>query len=172
MNEEVQSGDLSVDQRLTRLEDIEHIKVLITQFARGADANCDPAILRPLFTDDAVFDVGQFGTLTGGDEIVRNMHENVDVGFRDTLHFLVSPTIDIHDDLNSATCFYYLWETASHNTRDGNEVAYWIGGWYDAEVVKGADKRWRFQRLRLSLRVLSPNSDGWKPLPTSFDALG
>ena len=163
---------LSIEQRLTRLEDYEKIKVLITGFARGADANCDPTMLRPLFTDDAVFDVGQFGQLKGGDHIVEQMHSNVDVGFNGTLHFLVSPTIDMQADLLSAKCFYYLWETASHRTKDGKDVAYWIGGWYDADVIKDEQGVWRFKHLALSLKLLSANTDGWQPLPNSFDELG
>lgn len=163
---------LTTEQRLTRLEDYEKIKVLITGFARGADANCDPKLLRPLFTDDAVFDVGQFGRLEGGDNIVEQMHSNVDVGFNSTLHFLVSPTIDMQEDLKSAKCFYYLWETASHTTQAGQDVAYWIGGWYDADVVKDAYGTWRFKHLALNLKLLSPNTDGWRPLPSSFEELG
>ncbi|MGR8949803.1 MAG: nuclear transport factor 2 family protein [Gammaproteobacteria bacterium] len=163
--------NLTFEQRLTRLEDYEKIKVLITRFARGADANCDPALLRPLFTDDAVFDVGQFGRLEGGDNIVNEMHSNVDIGFNNTLHFLVSPTIDIGEDLASAKCFYYLWETANHRTRQGENVAYWIGGWYDADVVKIGNE-WRFRHLALSLKLLSSYAEGWHPLPNSFDDLG
>lgn len=169
MNSEQQ---LSTEQRLTRLEDYEKIKVLITGFARGADANCDPKLLRPLFTDDAVFDVGQFGRLEGGDHIVEQMHSNVDVGFNSTLHFLVSPSIEMQANLTSAKCFYYLWETASHKTQNGKDVAYWIGGWYNADVEKDANSIWRFKYLSLSLKLLSPNSDGWQSLPDSFEELG
>ncbi len=164
--------ELSTEQRLTRLEDMETIRALITGFARGADADCDPNLLRPLFTDDAVFDVGQFGTLEGGEHICRQMHDNVELGFRATLHFLVSPTITINPDLVTASCFYYLWESATHRKRDGCDVAYWIGGWYDADVVKGDDGAWRFRHLRLTLKLLSPNTDGWQALPQSFDDLG
>ena len=39
--------------RIQRLEDVEAIKWLIVQYARGADRNNDVNILMPLFTDDA-----------------------------------------------------------------------------------------------------------------------
>ncbi len=164
---------LSTEQRLTRLEDYEAIKVVIATFARGADAGCDPAILRPIFTDDAVFDIGQFGSITGGDEIARQMHENADIGFNWTLHFLVSPIIEIsEDDLDSAQVFYYLWEAATHRRRDGVTDAYWIGGWYDARMVREADRRWRIRELQLTLKLLSPYGEGWRDMPASFDDLG
>jgi len=164
--------ELTLEQRITRLEDIEAIKILIATFSRGADAKCDPAILRPIFTDDAVFDIGQFGTLEGGDNIVNQMHSNTDIGFNWTLHYLVSPVIEIHDDLETATCFYYLWETATHATKKGDEDSYWIGGWYDATAFKEGDGKWRFKYLKLTIKLLSSYEEGWHELPKSFDDLG
>ena len=166
------STNLTLEQRITRLEDYEAIKVLIANFSRGADAKCDPRILRPLFCDDAVFDIGQFGVLEGGEHIVNEMHNNTDIGFNWTLHYLVSPVIEIHDDLVSATCFYYLWETATHRTRQDVEDSYWIGGWYDTKVVKESDGCWRFKHLKLTIKLLSSYSEGWKEIPASFDDLG
>ena len=163
--------NLTQEQRLTRLEDTEKIKVLITAFARAADADCDPNMLRPLFTNDAVFDVGQFGRLEGADDIVEQMNSNVELGFRSTLHFLVSPSVGIRDDLRSADCFYYLWETATHRNSSGQDVGYWIGGWYDALVVKGIDDKWRFRNLHLTVKLMSPKEEGWQPIPNSFDDL-
>ncbi len=164
--------ELSLEQRITRLEDFEAIKVLIASFSRGADAKCDPVILRPLFCDDAVFDIGQFGTLEGGDHIVDQMHNNTDIGFNWTLHFLVSPIIEIHEDFKTATCFYYLWETATHHKIKGNEECYLIGGWYEAIAVKEADNKWRFKHLKLTVKLMSPYTEGWRDVPGSFDELG
>ena len=164
--------ELSLEQRITRLEDSEAIKVLIANFSKGADAKCDPVILRPLFCDDAVFDIGQFGIIEGGDNIVNQMHNNTDIGFNWTLHFLASPIIEIHDDLKTATCFYYLWETATHPTKKGKEDCYWIGGWYDATAVKETDNQWRFKHLKLTVKLMSHYTEGWQEVPGSFDELG
>ncbi|NKB37718.1 MAG: nuclear transport factor 2 family protein [Gammaproteobacteria bacterium] len=163
---------LSFEQRITRLEDYEAIKVIIATFSRGADAGCDPTILRPIFCDDAIFDIGQFGVLEGGDHIVNEMHNNTDIGFNWTLHYLISPVIEIQDDLNTAQCFYYLWETATHPTKQGKEDSYWIGGWYDATAVKEKDGKWRFKHLKLTVKLMSTYAEGWKPVPGSFDELG
>jgi len=164
--------ELTLEQRMTRLEDYEAIKVLIANFSRGADAKCDPAILRPIFCDDAIFDIGQFGTLEGGDNIVDQMHNNTDIGFNWTLHYLISPVIEIEDDLKTATCFYYLWETATHPTKAGAEDSYWIGGWYDATAVKESDGKWRFKHLKLTVKLMSTYAEGWHAVPKSFDDLG
>ena len=44
---------LSLEARITRLEDIETIKGMVVAYARGADRKHDPAILAPLYTKDA-----------------------------------------------------------------------------------------------------------------------
>lgn len=160
------SNDLA--KRIQRLEDIESIKQVITRFSRGADHGCDPKILRPLFTDDAVFEVGDLDTYKGGDEIARMMHANNKTGFYWTLHYLISPEIHIEDDGQSATAFYYLWEPAASPRPDGPDQAYWIGGWYDAKLRK-EDGQWKYEKLTLTLKLLSPYSEGWKPMPTSFE---
>jgi hypothetical protein len=162
--------NLNIEQRITRLEDIEAVRGIITQFARGADAGCDPGILRPIFTDDAVFRIAHFGTLEGGDIIAREMHANAAKGFNWTIHYLTTPTVEIGEDLESARCFFYLWEVATHPSRDGSPKAYWIGGWYDGVAVK-QHGRWRFRRLELTLGLMTPHEPGWRPIPRSFEDL-
>ncbi len=100
------------------------------------------------------------------------MHSNTEWGFDWTQHYLISPVIEIHDDLKTATCFYYLWETATHPTKKGVEDSYWIGGWYDAKAVKEGDDKWRFKHLKLSVKLMSPYTEGWQEVPKSFDDLG
>ncbi len=161
----------SLEQRIARLEDIDAIKKVIVRFARGADAGCDPKILRPLFTDDAVFVVGDLATYNGGDEITRLMHANNKTGFYWTLHYLVSPDIEISDDGKTATAFYYLWEPAATSRTGDRDQAYWIGGWYDAALEKGTDQKWRYKHLSLTLKLMSAYAEGWQAMPTQFDDL-
>lgn len=159
-----------IARRLRRLEDREALRDLVAGFARGADAGCDPALLRPLFTDDARFDIDRFGSLEGGDHIVHEMHANTGRGFNWTLHYLTTPVFTFESD-DAATCFFYLWEVATHPRPDGTEVAYWIGGWYDARAVRQADGTWRFRHLQLTIRLMSPYAEGWKPMPPDFESL-
>ncbi len=159
-----------IARRLLRLEDREALRDLVAGFARGADAGCDPALLRPLFTADARFDVDRFGSLEGGDRIVEQMHANTGRGFNWTLHYLTTPVFAFEDD-DTAECFFYLWEVATHPRPDGQAVAYWIGGWYDARAIRDTDGAWRFRHLRLTVRLMSPYAEGWKPVPPDFDSL-
>jgi hypothetical protein len=158
----------TLEQRLARLEAGEDIRVVISRFARAADDNCNPERMRPLFTEDAVFEVGTFDTYRGQPEILRKLSENNKTGFHWTLHYLIGPEVAVSADAQTATAFFYLWEPASTPLPDGTDRAYWIGGWYDAELLRGDDTGWRFHRLRLTLKLLSRYDEGWRPMPTGF----
>jgi SnoaL-like domain len=161
---------MTVEERLARLEAVHQIHNLIAQFARGADDGCNPEILRPIFTDDAVFDIGQFGRLEGGDVIARSMHENMDKGFRWTLHYLTSPHIQIDASGHHADVFFYLWEVARAAQKPEGKNAYWIGGWYDARAMI-TRQGWRFAFLKLTVGLMTPHTPGWGDVPKSFDAI-
>ncbi|MBM3518297.1 MAG: hypothetical protein FJX56_10625, partial [Alphaproteobacteria bacterium] len=45
----------ALEERITRLEDIEAIKRMLARYAQGADRNNDPNVLRELYTEDAVW---------------------------------------------------------------------------------------------------------------------
>ncbi len=158
----------SLEQRLARLEAAEAIRAVISRFARAADDNCRPERMRPLFAEDAVFEVGSFDTYRGSEEILRKLSDNNKTGFHWTLHYLIGPEITVTADARAATAFFYLWEPAATPLPDGGQRAYWIGGWYDAELVCGDAEGWRFHRLRLTLKLLSRYDEGWRPMPTSF----
>jgi hypothetical protein len=155
-------------QRLARLEAAEEIRGVISRFARAADANCAPAGMRPLFAEDAVFEVAQFDTYRGREEILRKLEANNKTGFHWTLHYLIGPEITVAADAQTAEAFFYLWEPASTPLPEGGDRAYWIGGWYDAHLVRSDAAGWRFRHLRLTLKLLSRYDEGWRTMPASF----
>ena len=66
---------MSTEQRLQRLEDIESIKQLIARYAKAADHNGDPDMVRPLFTEDAVWNAEGLAHWETRDGIVQGMRE-------------------------------------------------------------------------------------------------
>jgi len=77
--------------RLQRLESAEAIRDLITTYAQGADAGNDVAVLRPLYTDDAVWESPGFGRFEGGDAIANMQQRMAAERLAWTLHYMVSP---------------------------------------------------------------------------------
>ena len=152
---------LTLEERITRLEDIEAIKSLVTTYARGADRNNDPAILAPLYTEDAVWEAEGFGRHEGIEAIAREMAEVGRETILWSLHYMVSPEIRIADDGKSAECFWYLWELAKMPGKDGQPEDNVIGGWYETELVK-TDAGWKFRHVTLVLKLICPAHEPWE----------
>lgn len=151
--------------RLQRLEDIEAIKWLIVRYAQGADEGNNVDMLLPLFAEDAVWDAGErFGRYEGKAairEFLLGSHSFI--GW--TLHYMVSPAIQIADDGRTARAFWYLWETANMpNSRTREPEALWIGGTYDTTLAK-ENGQWKFKQVNLKIKLLSPYSEGWAKKP-------
>ena len=152
---------LTLEERITRLEDIEAIKSLVTTYARGADRNNDPAILAPLYTEDAVWEAEGFGRHEGIEAIAREMAEVGRETILWSLHYMVSPEIRIADDGKSAECFWYLWELAKMPGKDGQPEDNVIGGWYETKLVK-TDGGWKFRHVTLVLKLICPAHEPWE----------
>ncbi len=151
----------TLSQRLRRLEAIEAIRRLVGEYARGADRRNDPGILGPLFHEDAVWEAEGFGRCVGRDAIAAHLAQIGTEQIVWSLHYMVSPVVEVNPDLRSARCHWYLWELAQVK-EDGAHRAHWIGGWYHSELTE-ADGIWRFRHVQLDLRLVHPNGEDWVP---------
>jgi hypothetical protein len=149
--------------RVRRLEALRAVDDLIADLGRAFDGGPSAEALRQLFTQDAQFLIDRYGTLEGRDGIADGVAGNADVGFKWTLHYLMSPRVTLADDFASADVDFYLWEVAT----SASGKAYWIGGLYHARVID-AGSRWHFQRLELQAELISHYPEGWKPMPEAL----
>jgi SnoaL-like domain len=106
---------LSLEERLDRLESEREIHALLYRYAELCDAAYDPDGLAHLFTDDATWssrskdgsvDFGRYQ----GREAIRTFFAGVsaDLG-PTTLHYLLSPRVEIGPDRDSANGHCYLY---------------------------------------------------------------
>lgn len=150
-----------VKVRLARLEAIDAIKRLIVDYARGADHGNDPEMLRPLFVDDAIWEAKGFGRYEGRDNVIAFLESVAGDRVWWSLHFMISPKIDLAPDGNSATLIWYLWEPATIRDEETKEAEpYWITGVYDGEVLR-TGRGWLFKRITSGMNAISPAKDGW-----------
>lgn len=154
---------LSLEARLEHLEAVEAIRNLIADLARAFDGGPSAALLRPLFTEDALFRIDRYGDLAGAGAIASGVAANADVGFRWTLHYLVSPRIVRERGSDSAAVEFMLFEAATA----ASGKAYWIAGRYLAEVAR-REETWRFSRLELRADLISHYAQGWSEKPESL----
>ncbi|MBP0639913.1 nuclear transport factor 2 family protein [Cupriavidus sp. AcVe19-6a] len=151
----------TLSQRLHRLEAIEAVRRLVGEYARGADRRNDPCIMGPLFHEDAIWEAAGFGRYVGRDAITTHLAQIGAEQIVWSLHYMVSPVVEVNSDLRSARCHWYLWELA-HIQEDGVRRAHWIGGWYNSELTE-VDGIWRFLHVNLDLRLVHSNGEDWVP---------
>ena len=155
----------SLSRRIQRLEDIEAIKYLLVRYAQGSDKKNDPDIMVPLFTEDGVFDIGTgYGTYVGHD-VIRKFLEGAPSIINWSLHYMISPLIQVADDGQTADVFCYLWEIANMPNGKGELEPVLIGGTYHNDAVKLPNGEWRFKVVRLRMEIMSPYYEGWVKKP-------
>src|SRR5262245_32844759 len=98
---------LSVEQRLARLEDVEAIKKLKSQYAKHCDNMYDPDGIVSLFVEDGIWEAEPFGTFHGRAEIHAFMSE-VSKSIVWALHFMIDPDIEVAADGQSAVGTWYM----------------------------------------------------------------
>lgn len=149
-----------LDLRLRRIEAAEAIRQLIATYAVGADRKNDPAILGPLFSTDSEWQLIGVAHLTGRQAIAAGLSQIAKTYVTWSLHYMVSPLIELAEDALSATCRWYLWELATMKQADGTEADTWYGGWYDSRLSVH-DGVWLFDHVQLHPRIDSPNATPW-----------
>ena len=147
---------MGIEERLRRLEDIEAIQQLIARYAKAVDRNGDPALVAPLFTEDAVWHcegIGHWETRAG---ILREIRPNCTTFMPWAMHYMTQPDIEVAADGLSATSRHYLWELGKVTPEGGGSTEdTWIGGWYDSRLRKEGGS-WKFARVDLTLKLFSP----------------
>lgn len=157
----------SLERRIERLEDIEAIKRLMVLYAKGSDDHHNLDVMVPLFAEDGVLDVSSgYGRYQGHEAIGRFLSGPGEEIIRWSLHYMVSPLIEVGEDGRTARGFWYLWEIAKmRNPNTGQEEAVWIAGTYDVDLVKQGDGQWKFKYVKLNMQIMSPYSEGWAKKP-------
>lgn len=158
------TAEKALEIRIAHLEARSAIERLIADLGHGFDSGPSAEMLRRLFTPDATFTIDGYGVLRGADAIAEGVANNAQNGFSWTLHYLVSPRIDLTEDALSADIAFMLWEAATA----ASGRAYWIGGSYSARAIADAGV-WRFAQLELKADLISHYAEGWRAKPPALE---
>jgi SnoaL-like domain len=135
-------NDASLAARIQRLEDIEEIRVLLTNYGRFLDAH-DLASYSQLFAEDGEW-VGGFGSAKGPAGIQAFMEKNLGPGPArkpgSTFHILANFIIDVDGDTATA---WSRWVFVT--TGPDNRPTPAMGGHYDDTLVR-ENGHWKFKR--------------------------
>ena len=143
-----------LERRLRVLEDIETIKKLKARYCAYCDNNYDADGIAALFTEDAVWDGGNFGRYEGR-EAIRTFFRGAPRIFPFAIHQVMNPIIEVEGE--QAKGQWYLFQPAT--LAEGNQ-AVWLAARYEEEYVK-VGSEWKFKRLKVFPSFLTPYDQGW-----------
>lgn len=159
-----QTGE-DLEKRIARLEDVEAITNLFTQYAHYCDDGYDAKGMGTLFVEDAVWESNAFGVYKSRDEF-KQFISDIGKSLVWALHYMIAPEIDVAVNGQSATGRFYLLELGTMtgvkdpNSRD----AVIITANYDNTFVK-VDGEWKIKSVKVHFHQVSNLDLGWVKQP-------
>jgi hypothetical protein len=145
---------MEIETRLERLEARDALLDLVSGYAHGFD-NQDRELLRSIWLEDAVLELGLFGSYRGVEEIMEAA-EQFWAGAPHMHHWMANPIVEIDLEAGTATGSTAL-DCLSTFTETGTSQ---IGGRYRDKFVR-EDGRWLIGERILDVQFVSPLPD-WK----------
>jgi len=136
----------ALEQRITRLEDIEAIKQLKARYCEICDDLHNPDRIASVFAEDAIWESEAFGKAQGHTEIQALFQKFRDM-FSFSQHNIMNPIIEVNGD--RATAMWYI--MGPWTLTEGDKET-WMALRYDDDYVK-VDGEWKYQHLRVVLRM-------------------
>lgn len=156
--------DISIEERLERLEAIEHIKALKYRYACALDEGYDPERVAALFCDEGIWAVsGVGGRAQGGDEI-RAHCAQLSRSIIWSQHNIYAPLIELSADGLSAEGSFYLICLLTMFESGSDRSACILAGRYRDRFVC-IDGRWYFKEIQGRIEQAAPWSEGWVRSP-------
>jgi SnoaL-like domain len=150
----------SLAERVAKLEDVEAIKRLQARYASVCDARYDPAQMIRLFTPDGIWDGGEaLGRVEGTDALYRHF-EAASQQFRWAVHFMIAPSIEVHDGGATASGTWYLLEPATIGAAGEHPHEYWLATVYEISYRK-QDGEWLFSEMKLNPKMWVRSDAQW-----------
>ncbi|NIH84888.1 nuclear transport factor 2 family protein [Amycolatopsis granulosa] len=149
--------------RLQRLEDLEAIRQLKSDYARTCDLGADPDALMALFAPDG--DVAWRSNVFGehhGHDAIHQWFSGVAGMMPWAAHFMVNPVIEVAASGDTATGRWDLLEFATMARADGSGEfePVLMTGWY-ADEFRKIDGRWYFSAINIDMQQMSAWDKGW-----------
>ncbi len=149
----------ALEYKVETLVALEAIRRVIGLYAKAGDDNNNPEALAALLDENARWSCAGFGDFTGRETISRELAKVGRERIVWSLHFPVSPIIDLADDLRSAHAFWWLWELTTMRGNDGEDENNWLGATYECDFVRAADG-WKISHLVLDIKKMVPYTAG------------
>jgi SnoaL-like domain len=144
-----------LEQRLTRMEDLEAIKQLKARYCAICDDDHNPDHITTLCVADGIWEAG-FGTAHGHAEL-RQLFQRAQQRISFSHHMVMNPIIEVEGNRAKGTWYFLglFTERANHEAR-------WVALRYEDDYIK-VDGTWKYQHLRAYSRMSASYEKGWAP---------
>ncbi len=149
--------ELSLEQRISRLELAEQIRTLKAIYCDFCDRGYDPDGIASLFIEDAVWESAIFGRHEGRTAI-RKFFQGVSGSLVFAAHLVMNPIISFVDD-DTATGKWRLWQPATANEGGRLEAKFLLAAYEDVYVRVGG--AWLHKSVKVHANFFEPLSKGW-----------
>tara|TARA_R110002073_G_scaffold9976_4_gene49325 strand:+ start:3893 stop:4357 length:465 start_codon:yes stop_codon:yes gene_type:complete len=147
--------DETLEQRITRLEDLEAIKQLKSRYCEICDDNHNQELITTIFTEDGIWEGEGIGRAVGHLEIAQ-LFKSFQTAISFSQHMVQNPIIEIAGD--AATGRWYFFGTFTYYKGD---VRRWQAARYH-EVYEKQSGTWRIKHLKVMPPVMSARYEsGW-----------
>jgi len=137
-----------LENRITRLEDIEAIKQLKARYCHICDDTHNPDTIASVFAEDGIWESPDFGKAQGHASI-KELFSGFRKMFTFSQHNITNPVIEVNGD--RATGIWYLMGPWTQTEGD-KEI--WMTARYDDDYVKVRGE-WKYQHLRANVRMVA-----------------
>jgi SnoaL-like domain len=135
-----------LEERITRLEDIEAIKQLKVRYSHICDDMHNPDEIASVFAEDGVWESPDFGMATGH-AAIRELFKKFQATFSFSQHNMTNPLITVDGD--HATGVWYIMGPWNYTDTGAKQ---WLALRYDDKYVK-VDGEWKYKHLYVQTRL-------------------
>ena len=150
---------LTLEERLTRLEDAQAIQRVMSTYGESVDNGYDLAALERLLTQDLVWTSNAFGEYHGRKEYLEGQAQ-IGKGVAWAFHVMVPLRIDVLDEVRARGTFYLLMLGTFIRGDTAAREPMVISARYDNEFAK-QDDVWRCSRMNVHFNQVSRLTEGW-----------
>ena len=144
----------ALEQRLTRMEDIEAIKQLKAEYCDICDDDHNPDRITTIFAEDGIWEGAGFGKAQGH-AAIRELFKKFQTMISFSQHQVLNPVIKIDGD--RATGIWYFFGPFTFYK---DNQAKWLAARYQDDYVK-VNGEWKIQHLRARGRMSTDYEKSW-----------
>lgn len=149
---------ISLEERITRLEDIEEIKKLKAKYALFLDDGYDAEKIAGIFAEDGEWIIEDF--VIKGQTAIKEQCRKLVKAQPWSCHNITPAVIEIDKDGRHAVGIFYVLAFLTMKNDSGKDEAFFLPGIFKDKFVK-INGQWLFRKVEGLVRQAVPWTKGW-----------